>query len=59
MQSIDINRALVRLKANKRNLTRQQLKTLRGQVLGGDPVGAMRGLQQILMQVHSSAIKTQ
>lgn len=33
---------------HKRTLTRQQLKTLRGQALGGDPQGAMRGLKTIL-----------
>lgn len=29
-------------------LTRQQLKTLRGQALGGDPQGAMKGLRKLL-----------
>ena len=38
--------ALKRLKAAKSSLTRQQYKTLRGQVLAGDAEGAMRGLQK-------------
>lgn len=41
-------RALIRLKAAKNLLTRQQHKTLRGQVLAGDADGAMRGLDKIL-----------
>ena len=58
LNNMEIAVALGRLRSNKRNLTRQQLKTLRGQALGGDPAGALKGLQRILMQVHSNAIKT-
>lgn len=29
-------------------LTRQQIRTLRGQILAGDPTGAISGLQTIL-----------
>lgn len=34
--------ALIRLKGARHHLTAQQYKTLRGQVLAGDPDGAMR-----------------
>lgn len=42
--------ALGHLKANNRNLTPQQFKTLRGQILAGDPDGAMKGLQRLLAE---------
>ena len=57
MPNTDIAVAMGRLRANKHNLTRQQLKTLRGQVLAGDPAGAMKGLQRIMLLTHSNAIK--
>ena len=41
------NKALGRLLANKNKLTRQQYKTLKGQILAGDAEGAMRGLERI------------
>ena len=44
---VDIN-ALMYLKACGRKLTRQQYKTLRGQILAGDAVGAMKGLKKLL-----------
>ena len=47
MQQID-TRALIQLKATKDRLTKQQYRTLRGQVLAGDPDGAMKGLRKIL-----------
>ena len=40
--------ALNLLKANRHRLTKQQIGTLKGQALAGDPVGAMKGLQNIL-----------
>lgn len=40
--------ALTRLKHANRYLTPQQFKTLRGQILAGNPDGAMRGLQRII-----------
>ena len=42
--------ALIPLKAHRHNLTAQQYRTLRGQVLAGDPEGAMKGLQKILLR---------
>ena len=41
------NKALGRLLAAKPMLTRQQFKTLRGQILAGDAEGAMRGLEKL------------
>lgn len=49
--------ALVRLKGARPHLTAQQYRTLRGQVLVGDPDGAMRGLRKILLLQGSNAIK--
>ena len=42
--------ALILLKNTKHRLTKQQYKTLRGQVLAGDPDGAVRGLRNILQR---------
>lgn len=44
------NKALGKLLANKTKLTRQQYKTLKGQILTGDAEGAMRGLERITEQ---------
>jgi hypothetical protein len=43
-----INAALNILKEARPQLTAQQYKTLRGQVLAGDVNGALRGLRKIL-----------
>ena len=50
--------ALGHLRSAKNRLTRQQFKTLRGQILAGDPEGAMKGLQRILL-LNGNAIKKQ
>ena len=49
MADVD-TRALGHLRNAKRQLTRQQFQTLRGQILAGDPDGAMKGLQRLLQQ---------
>jgi hypothetical protein len=54
---IDIKYALGFLLNHKRRLSRQQYKTLKGQILAGDPDGALRGLQRILIVAGSNAIK--
>ena len=36
------------LEANRCKLTRQQFKTLKGQVIAGDIAGAEKGLQKLL-----------
>ena len=45
-----LNDVMKSLKANRDKLTRQQLRTLKGQALAGDTAGAMKGLQKILKQ---------
>ncbi|MGN0998658.1 MAG: hypothetical protein ACI4PO_03825 [Faecousia sp.] len=47
MVEIDVN-AMMFLKAYRPKLNDQQYKTLRGQVLAGDSIGAMKGLKKIL-----------
>lgn len=42
--------ALMILRNTRHRLTKQQYKTLRGQVLAGDPDGAMKGLRNILQR---------
>ena len=56
MRQID-TQALIRLKGARGHLTAQQYRALRGQVLAGDPVGAMKGLKKILLLGGSNAIK--
>ena len=47
MQDIDF-KALMQIKACRDRLTPQQYRVLRGQVLAGDPGGALKGLRRIL-----------
>lgn len=47
MQRIDVN-ALIQVKACRPQLTAQQYRTLRGQILAGNADGALRGLRKIL-----------
>ena len=49
MKNIDY-KALIQLKATRDRLTVQQYKTLRGQVLAGDPDGALKGLRNLLLK---------
>lgn len=49
--------AFIHLRQNKKNLTRQQYKTLLGQVHAGDVDGAMKGLRRLLLGGGSNAIK--
>lgn len=48
MQPIDTVKALHLLRLSRKKLTRQQHKTLCGQVNAGDVTGAMKGLEKIL-----------
>jgi hypothetical protein len=57
MPDVDKKYALGFLLNHKRRLSRQQYKTLKGQILAGDPDGALRGLQRILILAGSNAIK--
>ena len=47
MIEIDKN-ALIALKVHRHELTWQEYKTLRGQVLAGEPDAAMKGLRRLL-----------
>lgn len=49
MQRFDV-RAAMNLKACRDRLTKQQYRTLKGQILAGDSDGAMKGLRKLLMQ---------
>ena len=51
--------ALDQLKAahKRRQLTRHQFRTLRGQVFAGDAEGAMKGLRKLLLLQGSNAVK--
>ena len=42
--------ALMILRNTKHRLTKQQYKTLRGQIIAGDSDGAMKGLRNILQR---------
>ena len=54
---VDVEYALGYLLNYKRRLSRQQYKTLKGQILAGDPDGALKGLQRLLIMAGSNAIK--
>jgi hypothetical protein len=49
MKEINVN-AACRLKAYRHVLTHQQYQTLKGLILAGDHVGAMKGLDSILQR---------
>lgn len=49
MQKFDV-RAVINLKACRDRLSKQQYKTLKGQILAGDGDGAMRGLRKLLLK---------
>ena len=51
------SKALGRLLAAKRMLTRQQYKTLKGQILAGNTDAALRGLAKLTIQ-KSGEVKT-
>jgi hypothetical protein len=51
MQRVDF-RAVMNLKACRDKLTRQQYKTLKGQILAGDGDGAMKGLRRLMAQAR-------
>ena len=50
------NRALGTLLSYKPQLSRQQFKTLKGQILAGDAEGALRGLKKLLLFKSTNAI---
>lgn len=49
MEKPEVNQKALRiLKKNRVLLTKQQYKTIRGQILAGDDAGAMKGLKKLL-----------
>lgn len=56
MREINVG-AMVRLKGARPRLTQQQYRTLRGQVIAGDPDGAMRGLRKLLLLQGTNAVR--
>ena len=46
-----INEAMKQLKAHREQLTRQQVRTIKGQILAGDIAGAMKGLDRIINKI--------
>lgn len=56
MREVNVG-AMIRLKNARHLLTPQQFRTLRGQVLAGDPAGAMKGLQKLILLQGSNAVK--
>ena len=52
------NKALGKLLAAKQMLSRQQYKTLKGQILAGDAEGAMRGLARLTSKENQANYKT-
>lgn len=50
-------KAAIQLKACRDRLTKQQYKTLKGQILAGDGDGAMKGLRKLLLSEGTNAGK--
>ena len=49
MEKPTVNQAAMRaLKGHRDQLSKQQYKTIRGQILAGDDTGAMKGLKKLL-----------
>jgi hypothetical protein len=54
MSFVEINRFIKSLRAYTDRLSRQQIKTLRGQALVGDITGAKKGLERICRKEGTS-----
>ena len=54
MREVNVG-ALIRLKHARHLITSKQYRTLRGQVLAGDPEGAMRRLRKLLLRGTNAA----
>jgi len=52
---MDMTGALIKIRQNKHKLTKQQLRTIRGQVFSGDIEGAMKGLNKLLARAAASS----
>ena len=44
----ELKAAMIELRRNVKYLTRQETRTIKGQILAGDITGAMRGLDRLL-----------
>lgn len=44
------------LKLHKNQLTKQQYKTLKGQAIAGDELGAIKGLNKLLMRKSKTEV---
>ena len=49
-----MNKAMTLLKTHRLNLTQQQYRTLKGQILSGNTDGAMKGLQKLIRKKVSA-----
>lgn len=56
MREVNVG-ALIRLKRARQHLTRQQYKTLQGQVFAGDHEAAMKGLRKLLLMQDTNPVK--
>ena len=50
---MDMTVALIKIRRNKHKLTRQQIRTLKGQVFSGDIEGAMKGLNKLIARADA------
>lgn len=44
----EVSAAMMALKQGRKYMTRQQIRTVKGQILSGNIIGAMKGLDKIL-----------
>lgn len=44
----EVSAAMMALKQGRKYMTRQQIRTIKGQILSGNIIGAMKGLDKIL-----------
>lgn len=57
MDDVKVSKAALKvLKGSRTRLTKQQYKTLKGQILAGDDIGAMKGLAKILYQKEGASV---
>lgn len=52
---MDMTVALIRIRRNKKLLTKQQIRTLKGQVFNGDIKGAMKGLDKLIARATAGS----
>ena len=52
---MDMTGALIKIRRNKQKLTRQQIRTLKGQVFSGNIKGAMKGLDKLIARAEAGS----